>query len=200
MADKTYKNVSEMVRDLPGDRDLVDAVDEALGRQRILRQLMVMRTTRDMSQSDVGEVMGCSQSRISKMESSADDELKYGELRRYADAVGCQFVSGIRPRRMTPAEEVKSLAGAVQNRLLRMVELAQCDEDVAQGVARFLAEAFLNVSLIVGRTAASLPKRADGTPLCEFRVEIAPVERKPDRAEEDCAEIEETQCSELVAS
>ncbi len=200
MADNRFKNISDMVRNLTDDNEFVEAVDEALGRQKILRQLMAMRVTRDLSQADVSRKMGCSQSRVSKMENSADEQLRYGELRRYAEAVGCELVSGVKPHEMTPTEEVKCLARAVQNRLSRMAELAQGDADIARGVAKFFAEAFLNFSLIIGKTAALLPAQADGTPLCKFRVDVARVQTEPEQGEErDCMEAEDQDSSKFVA-
>jgi len=180
MTDTTYQNVADMVRDLTGDTELVEATEHALKRQHIIRQLMAARASKDLSQADVGEKVGCSQSRISKLEGSSDDDLKYGELRKYADAVGCELRVGLHPKDLTPADEVKCLALAVSDRLARMADLAQCDEEIAEGVAGFLGEVFLNFSLIVGRAAASLPCCDDGTPRVGFRVELTSLPKRDD--------------------
>jgi len=170
MDDKTYPDVKSMIRDLTDDTELIDAVNDAMDRQAIVRQLLAMRAARGLSQSDIAETMDCSQSRVSKMESSADDDLRYGDMREYARAVGCELKSGVRPKQLTPADEVKALAFAVNDRLSRMADLSQCDEKIAEGVTQFFIEAFLNFSIIIGRAASTLPQKPDGSPRIEVSI------------------------------
>ena len=47
-----------------------------------------MRTVRGMSQVELGEKMGCTQSKVSKLESSVDADLSLGDLTLYAAALG----------------------------------------------------------------------------------------------------------------
>jgi len=151
------------------DSDVIEAVDEALDRQRIMRQLMANRAALGLSQNDVAESMGCTQSRISKMENSADDDLRFGDLRQYAHVVDCELKAGIRPKHLEPAEEVKCLAFAVNERLSRMADLAQSDDKISAGVARFFFEAFVNFSAIIGRAVNALPRNSDGTPIISMQ-------------------------------
>ncbi len=167
MSEKSYASVAGMARDLALDADVLETVEGALDRQKIVRQLMALRAARGLSQSDIAEVMRCSQSRVSKMESSADDELRYGDLRQYAHAVGCELESAVRPKNLEPAEEVKCLAIAIRDRFSRMADLAQDDEEIAAGVAQFFVEALFNFSIIIGKAAKTLPKNPDGSPRLE---------------------------------
>lgn len=178
MGDKAYTNVRDLVRELTNDSELIDAVEDALDRQNVMRQLMAMRAVAGLSQSDVAKSMGCSQSRVSKMEKSADDRLRYGDLRRYAQAVGCELKSGVKPENMKPADEVKCLAFAINDRLTRMAKLAQDDRDIATGAARFFVEAYVNFSMIVGRAASALPQNPDGSPRIAIHVDV--IERPED--------------------
>jgi transcriptional regulator with XRE-family HTH domain len=166
MADKTYANVADLVREMGLDEEMIDAVDQALERQTLMRQLMAMRAARGLSQGDVAGAMGCSQSRVSKMENSEDDELRYGDLRAYARAVGCELESGVRPNDLAPADEASRLAFAVHDRLSRMARLAQGDEAIAQSVAELFGEVLLNFSMIVGKAASA------ATPRIAIRLEM----------------------------
>ena len=191
-----YASVADMVRDLTDDNEVIDAVQESLDRQRIVRQLMAMRAANGLSQSDVGKSMGCTQSRVSKIENSADCDIRYGDLMQYAEAVGCKLTSGVSPSSMTPAEEVKCLASAVHDRLSRMAEVANCDNEIAEGVAKFLFEAFFNFTAIVGKAAAALPQNPDGSPrvTVEFGVGVTKMPRDQpkslDDATQECGELE----------
>jgi len=158
MGDKAYTSITDMVRDLTNDAEIIDAVEQGVGRQHIIGQLMAMRAVRGMSQSDVADAMTCSQSRVSKMENSADNDVRYGDLQEYARAVGCELRCGVVPVDMEPAERVKCSASAVNSHLMRMAELAHEDEDIADAVTEFFLEALFNFSMIVGRAAGSLPK------------------------------------------
>jgi transcriptional regulator with XRE-family HTH domain len=187
-----YESVADMIRDMTDDDEVIDAVQEALDRQRIVRQLMAMRAAKGLSQAEVGKVMGCAQSRISKIEGSADSDLRYGDLSQYAEAVGCKLISGVRPQSVTPVDEVKCLAVAINDRLSRMAELSQQDEDIAQGVAKFLLEAHLSFSMIVGKAAAALPKNADSSP--RIRIEVEVEVAKTANCQDETSDATEVEC------
>ena len=180
MGDRTYTSVESMVRDLTDDAELIEAIDNALDQQTIVRQLLSMRAVHGLSQTDIAEAMGCSQSRVSKMETSSDDDLRYGDLRRYAEAVRCELKSGVRPADLEPADEVKALAFGINDRLSRMADLSQHDEEIAKGVAHFLVEAYVNFSMIVGRVANALPRNPDGSSRIQVNVNLKGVTGSPE--------------------
>lgn len=164
MTDKTFTNVSKMIRDITNDDSVIAAVDEALERQAILRQLMSLRAARGLSQSHVAKAMGCAQSTVSKMESSGDADVQFGDLQRYAGAVRGDLCTAVRPLDMEPSMEVKCLAATVNDKLKRMADLANQDEEIAAGVAQVYVEALVNFNLIIAQAIQALPKNADGTP------------------------------------
>lgn len=86
---KSYRSVSEMVHDT--DPEVADAFDEHLAERRIIKQLVVHRVVKGLSQKDIAQRMRCTQSRISKLESSTDGELSIDEIRSYAAAVGLKL-------------------------------------------------------------------------------------------------------------
>jgi transcriptional regulator with XRE-family HTH domain len=88
----TFTSVAQMVRETSDDGGgaFADALEERLRSRRILKDLMVLRAGRGLSQGDVAAKMGCTQSRISKLESSKDADLSLGVLAGYASAVGCR--------------------------------------------------------------------------------------------------------------
>lgn len=97
MATKTYNSVSEMVHDI-SDPASARAFDRHQTERRIIRQLTIQRVVKGLSQRDLAALLQCTQSRISKLESSTDAELSIDELRTYATAVGMELaVSLIAP-------------------------------------------------------------------------------------------------------
>jgi transcriptional regulator with XRE-family HTH domain len=177
MCDRTYANVSEMIRDLTDDEEAIEAVDQALARQWIMGRLMATRAANGLSQGDIAVKMECSQSRVSKMENSADDDLRYGDMREYAELVDCTLISAVLPKNMSPVDEIKCLAAAINHKLSRMADLAQKDKLIANGVTKFFIEAFVNFSMIVSKAASTLPMNPDGSPRIEINFGVEPREK-----------------------
>ena len=56
---------------------------------KVLEQLIAHRVEAGITQEDLAKKLGCSQSWVSKIENSPWEEITIGELKRYADALGC---------------------------------------------------------------------------------------------------------------
>jgi transcriptional regulator with XRE-family HTH domain len=177
---KTYQSVSQMVRETT-DNAFADSFDKRVHRRRIVKDLMVLRAGRGLTQGDVAEKMRCTQSRISKLESSEDFDLTIGDLARYAGAIGFRVNVMLEPQDTTSVRRVKKLAFQIKEELDRLVGLARDDQKIAQGVAGFFNEAFFNLVKMLQDSAKKLPCHPeDGELLISFEIiEDAPGE-KPD--------------------
>jgi transcriptional regulator with XRE-family HTH domain len=172
-----YKNVSQMVRETT-DKAFADEFDRRLHRHRIVKDLMVLRAAHGLSQTDVAEKMGCTQSRISKLESSEDLNLTLGDLAGYASAVGFRVGVLVATRETTAVERVKLHAFQIKHELARIVELVKGDQKLAQAAAGFINEAFFNLVKILQDSAEKLPcDPNDGEPLISFEI----IQGEPDR-------------------
>ena len=87
-SDKTYKDVVGMAAGVTGDERFVEDLAAHVEAGRLVRGLFAARCAAGLSQADVAERMGCTQSRVSKLEAAADDDLSLGDLRSYAKALG----------------------------------------------------------------------------------------------------------------
>ena len=76
------------------EQDRVDAVGLRLGiaatrwHSRVTDALTILRCSLGMTQKQVAGQMGCTQSRVSKLEAGNDDDLQLSEVRDYARALG----------------------------------------------------------------------------------------------------------------
>src|SRR4051812_27244748 len=86
MAKKRYKNVSEMVRDLADEQFAAD-FERQESERRLINKLFALRSARGLSQGDIASKLHCTQGRISKLESSSDRDLKFGDIVEYAAAL-----------------------------------------------------------------------------------------------------------------
>lgn len=85
---KQYASVGEMLGDLPLDDSLHEEVDARIKSRQMIKHLIALRVSHDLSQKDIADRLGCSQSRISKLENGVDDGLRVGDVRDYLHAMG----------------------------------------------------------------------------------------------------------------
>ena len=88
---KTYHSVPELVREMSETGSFADAFESRLAERKLVKELMVVRATQGLSQKDMALKLGCTQSRISKLESMTDAEFRIGDLAKYAQGLGLEL-------------------------------------------------------------------------------------------------------------
>ena len=88
---KSFQSVSELVRATVEDSDCADKLDDQIAGRQIVKKLTILRVARKLSQKDIAAKLGCSQSRVSKIESGRDLDMSLGDLMAYLEAVGFQL-------------------------------------------------------------------------------------------------------------
>ncbi len=185
MADKQqYSSVSEVLRDIAPDDAFQAEFDQHVAERRLIKELLALRAARGLSQRNVADHIGCTQSRISKLEYAKDADVRFGDLRAYADAVGCDLAAQPIPRELQPVDKVKCHVHAIKEHMNDLARLARSDEKIAKGVAGFFGECFLNFSLMLGDSARRLPLCSDASPY--FRIEISSIESEQEEQAPEC--------------
>lgn len=120
---RRYGSVAELMSGECVPKEVQDMVTE-LGREtQLTKQLARMRLSAGMTQEQLAEKMGCSQSCISKWESGRDEELDIQTLLGYSKATGKRIALLIG----TPFKHVEAInlhLSALQKRLLALAALA----------------------------------------------------------------------------
>lgn len=88
MKTQSYESVSDLLKGIGADPELVKEVNNSIEETSIARGLIVLRHRAKLTQAHVAQAMGVKQSTISKIERSLDDELRMGEIKNYLKAVG----------------------------------------------------------------------------------------------------------------
>ncbi len=129
---KRYASVQELVRDLSEDNKFADDVNRGIDERNIINHLMAMRSSLDLSQQDIAQKMKCSQSRISKLETGKDDDLRIGDFQRYADALGLQMLIVLAKAEKPPiAKRIKYHTRTLE-RLFKELAILVADDDSAK--------------------------------------------------------------------
>lgn len=189
MADKKqYASVSDLVREMAPDAEFRAAFEERRNARRLIKQLLAMRALKGFSQHDIAKKLACTQSRVSKLESLHDNDMRLGDFRAYAEALGCEVVIGAVPRGLTPVERVKGHVFAIKKHTDDLAQLARSDERIARGVAQFFFELVVNFGRLVGDSVRALPNGPDDLPYSSLQVEVEDRPQEPEGQSSCCDE------------
>jgi transcriptional regulator with XRE-family HTH domain len=122
-----HRSVSALVRDLSEDRAFAEEFDKRLSGRQLIKALTVLRTRAELSQQDLAKKLECTQSKVSKLESSDDADICFGDLLDYTGAIGYEMRIFLMPRRQHSAEQVKMHAFVIKRLLDRIGQLAGKD-------------------------------------------------------------------------
>jgi transcriptional regulator with XRE-family HTH domain len=156
-----HRSVSDMVRDLSEDRAFAEEFANRLSERQLIKVLTVLRTRAGLSQQELAERLQCTQSKVSKLESSKDADVRLGDLMNYTGAVGYGLRVFLVPKGQKIVDEVKMHACVISRLLDRLVKLAGEGGVMTRAVARFLGEATFNLTRLVKEAAAGLPALAE---------------------------------------
>jgi transcriptional regulator with XRE-family HTH domain len=174
---KSFKSVSSLLQGLGAEKETIDAVKDAEN-QTLTNILIKMRVSQGMTQADVARFLGCSQGRISKLESGRDIGLRLSDLLDYHHATGVPLNLMIGPK--NPADAIKHHVFAMKRHLDVLTKLAAEDGgEIKDGITQFFEEVMWNVALRLGECQNQLKdKPQPATP--EIEVVAAPqiIEKK----------------------
>ena len=91
---RRFTNVVDLVRDLV-DEEFAHELEEQIAARTVLKSLIAQRVVRNISQEDIAQRLGCTASRVSKLENSRDSDLTLGELAAYASALESEFAIAV---------------------------------------------------------------------------------------------------------
>lgn len=156
---KNYRSVLEMVKDLSINKDFQREFAKEVSDKRLSKTLFAMRCSRGLTQAEMATLMGCTQSRLSKLENSSMDSIKVADLVAYAKALklgmSIQF-----HEEMTLVESVKFHSFEIQKNLGQLAELAHRDDALFEGVKKFYTESLINILTFFEESAKKLPAKS----------------------------------------
>ena len=134
-------SVSEVVRNTVPDENFQTKSDEHSSDYGVSRSLTALRCSHEVTQAELAERAGCTQSKISRIENSSNDRLKLDDLTMYARAFNMQ-VSIDFTRESSSADATERLARQIRNGLDDAAEEVQREGTADEG-GKKTYEAFL---------------------------------------------------------
>ncbi len=137
---------------------------------RITRNLARLRAGHGLTQEQLGEKIGITQSAVSKLEAAKDEDLTLSDIRKYATAlderIGVQF-----GKPLNSVEAIKLHATWMRHHMLELTKIAAADAEMDRVVQAFFGEAFFNILDILSTCQAKMPNGVEG---CEIKMEVFP--------------------------
>jgi predicted XRE-type DNA-binding protein len=88
---KSHDSVADMIREVLGDDRIADDFETHVTQRQIVKNLMALRAAAQISQEEIAAKLECTQSKVSKLENSEDEDLRLGDLAQYARALGYEM-------------------------------------------------------------------------------------------------------------
>jgi transcriptional regulator with XRE-family HTH domain len=153
---KTYQNIEEMVKGLSEDKKFKKSVLHEIKSKMLSKYLFSLRCERNLTQGQFAKKIKCSQSRISKIENSFDEDITIKDLLEYGNALDLQLEVGYRRRNIKTVELIKHHYFKIKEYLNRLANLAGKDKSLIEGVKQFHVEAAYNMLEMVLESASDL--------------------------------------------
>jgi transcriptional regulator with XRE-family HTH domain len=153
-----HTSISEMLRASGGSPALIEAYKDKVEETRLIKRLIEMRQNRSKTQKDISAALGCTQSRISKIESGVDADLTIGYLQQYAAALQFKLVMTFVAKEAPAVDRIKYHALQIEQNLAALAQLANDgDSSLTGSIGNFFGESLYNLVAIVARQARKLP-------------------------------------------
>jgi len=144
-------------RHILGESPLLKQLEQKLRKRELITKLVALRAAKGLAQNDIAIKMQCSQSRISKLEASDDDDIRLGDLREYLNAIDLNIHGVISPKSWSAVSQIKFHAFQIRDCLAMLCEVAKDDEEIRCGVQEFHVEALVNLTQFIVESSQNLP-------------------------------------------
>lgn len=151
-----YKNVLEMVKNISKDDAFKELATSEIKDKVLSKFLFYLRCQHNLSQKQLAEKVGCSQSRISKIESSFDKDMTVKDLLDYGKVLNLHLEIGYRHPSVKVVDLLKYHAFKIKSYLSQLSCLAKDDEALKEGICKFHLETLFNIGRIISDNLAKL--------------------------------------------
>ncbi len=136
MANKVVSKIADLAKDLGYTNQEVQSLNEEIIKRSLSRFLIKLRTNEDVTQKEMEKRLGKSQSYVSKLENSNDENISVNELINYVEALGFEGnISVSKPK--TLMEKIQSQYNGLINYFDKLQVLQREDDTIQAGLANF---------------------------------------------------------------
>lgn len=153
--------VAKLAADLAEDEGAAQRVREHEASTVLARTLIEWRTAKNLSQRQLAVKMGVSPSKVCRMESAQDDELNWGDVVKYFDAMSVRLSVLVDDPNLPAAERIKHHVYDTHALLEELQVLAQQmgdGDEITAKIKQFYGEVLLNFLIRFSDCYSKLPQ------------------------------------------
>ncbi len=142
-----FNSTAEAAGHLAGKPEIAQKVQNEIDRSAIVNMLLSMRVNKGITQEQVADSMKCDPSKISRIESGNDAQLKWLDIAGYARALNVQMSILFDDESLPAAARIKQCVFNIDEDLQRLAHIVQQfdgDDQVANKISRFYQEVLFN--------------------------------------------------------
>lgn len=144
---KTYESVAAAAAFLADDAGVKQQVEDEIKASTLVNALVGMRVDKGVSQRDIAKAMGCTPSKVSKLESGRDSTLKWGDVCAYLSALDMNMSLMFDDSTLPAADRIKQCvlrAHELLEDLARLAEEVDDDTEITDKIHQFYGEVLFN--------------------------------------------------------
>lgn len=146
---KKFNSISSLMSSITTDKEFSEQTLKEIKRKRLAKFLFALRCQHHLTQKQIAKKINCSQSRISKIEGSYDEELSIQDLTDYANALHLELEIGYRNRSTKIIDLIKYHAFKIKHYLDTLLALGKDDAAMNDGIANLHIETLYNLGRII---------------------------------------------------
>ncbi len=146
-----------MVKDLSEDNKFKDSVLNEIKNKTISKLLFALRCQHNLTQKQIADKIGCTQSKISKIESSYDKDITINDLLEYGKSFNLQLEIGYRRKgNIKIVDSIKHHAFKIKEYSDMLAKLAGNDVSMKKGVLGVFCDIVDNMFRMIQDSASKL--------------------------------------------
>jgi transcriptional regulator with XRE-family HTH domain len=143
----TFKSAAESAAHLAGKPEMAELVKRQIRRSQLVSLLVQMRIDKNITQEQVADSMKCDPSKISRMESGSDSQLRLWDIMGYTKALGVQASVMLDDNSLPVSTRVKQCVFQIDRDLKKLTQMVQehdGNEVIANKISQFYQEVLFN--------------------------------------------------------
>lgn len=117
---KQFKNVADLITGLSEDENFKKNAVKQISENGLGKFLAFLRCEHRLTQGELAEKIGCTQGRISKIESAKDENLSIKDFIDYGNALGLELEMGFRSKKMRWVEALKNVPTMILDSMAKL--------------------------------------------------------------------------------
>lgn len=143
--EKKYNKVSDLIKDISESEKVKEGTIKEIESTSLSKFLFFLRCEHKLTQGELAEKIGCSQSRVSKIESSYDADLTVKDFLDYGKALNLRLEVGYRQKNVKITDLIKFHVVKAREYLTQLTDMVDGDEAISKGVIGFIKDFLYNM-------------------------------------------------------